>query len=111
MRLGDMPEVATDWSLVAASTVPGASGAASVRARKAGEAQLRIVEYGAGYVADHWCSKGHGLYVIAGALAIEHEDGRAPCHLVAGMTWHVGDDEAPAHRVRSEQGARVFIYN
>ncbi len=109
MRLTDMPETVTDWSRVSATTVLGASGTATIRIHKLGKAQLRIVEYGPGYLADHWCAKGHVLYVISGALAIEHEDGRPPCHLVASMSWHVADDETPAHRVRTEHGATIFI--
>jgi len=29
-----------------------------------------------GYLADHWCSKGHILYVLDGVLHTELEDGR-----------------------------------
>jgi hypothetical protein len=109
MHLTDMPEAAIDWSLIASSAIAGASGTATVRAHQAGDVRLRIVEYCPSYLADHWCAKGHVIYVISGALTIEHEDGAAPGHLSAGMTWHVADNEAPAHRVRTEQGATVFI--
>ncbi len=109
MKLTHLPESITDWSRAPATTIPGASGAAEARARQIGEVQLRIVDYGAGYLADHWCSKGHIIYVISGALAIEHEDGAPAGLLTAGMSWHVADGEAPAHRVRSGTGARVFI--
>ena len=61
-----------------------------------------------GYVADHWCPKGHVLFVIAGALAIEHRDG-ARYELSEGTTWHVADDAGAPHRVLCEQGATVFI--
>jgi uncharacterized cupin superfamily protein len=109
MKLTGMAEAATDWSRSRVETVPGASGVAHARARQIGALQLRIVEYGAGYLADHWCSKGHVVYVISGALAIEHEDGSPAYLLREGMSWHVADGEGPAHRVRSEAGARVFI--
>ena len=109
MRLSNMPEAATDFSFIPAVTRPGASGTATTRAHRAGEAQLRIVEYSPAYLADHWCAKGHVLYVISGALVIEHEDGTPPAYLCVGMTWHVADDETPAHRVRTEEGATVFI--
>ncbi len=109
LKLSDLPEVSTDWTRVAPTSVVGASGKATIRARQAGSVQLRVVEYGAGYLADHWCSKGHVIYVIAGSLAIEHEDGTPPFRLASGMTWHVSDGAVPAHRVRSEHGATVFI--
>lgn len=109
MKVPKMPETVIDWSRAQAITVPGLSAAASVRAHQAGEVQTRVVDYAPGYLADHWCSKGHILYVISGELAIEHEDGGAPHLLLAGMSWQVGDDATPAHRVRSATGARIFI--
>jgi hypothetical protein len=43
-----------------------------------------------------------------GAMTIEHRDGRRYL-LTAGVSWHVADDGASAHRVVSEGGATVFI--
>lgn len=91
-----------------AVTVPGETGAATARARQFGGIQLRLVDYGAGYLADHWCDKGHVLFVVAGSLVIEHSDGRRYA-LAAGTTWHVADHGAPAHRVVCDSGATVFI--
>jgi hypothetical protein len=109
MKLIGVAEGVTDWPKIAATRTAGASGFFDARARLAGDVQQRLVAYGPGYLADHWCAKGHVLYVIAGALVIEHEDGAPACALSAGMSWHVGDGEGPAHRVRSESGATVFI--
>ncbi|MGH7490441.1 MAG: DHCW motif cupin fold protein, partial [bacterium] len=106
MKLVDMPETAIDWSEVAGAVAPGASGAAHARAHRIGDVQLRLVEYGAGYLADHWCAKGHIIHVVAGALVIEHENGTPECMLDAGMSWCVADGEGPAHRVRSATGPR-----
>ena len=109
LNFAGVPEQVANWPRRPAVAVPGASGCARVRSCQAGNVHLRVIEYEPGYLADHWCSKGHILYVAAGELAIEHEDG-APAHrLAAGMGWHLSDDQAPAHRVRSEQGATVFI--
>lgn len=67
-----------------------------------------MVEYSAGYLADHWCHKGHIIHVLAGQLIVEHEDG-IEFVLDAGMTYHVADDEGSPHRARSITGATVFI--
>ena len=109
MKLMNVPESVIDWSRITATRLPGASGVAEVRAHQAGDVQVRLVEYGIGYLADHWCSKGHVIYVVRGALLIEHEDGTPARSLAAGMSWCVGDGESPAHRVRSEAGATAFI--
>lgn len=109
MKLTDVPEGVTVWSTTPVAEAPGASGAAKVRACQVGHVQLRVVEYGAGYVADHWCAKGHVIYVIGGSLIVEHEDDTPSCALNAGMSWYVGDGEGARHRVRSRDGATVFI--
>ncbi|RBP13995.1 hypothetical protein DFR50_11018 [Roseiarcus fermentans] len=109
MRLADIPEERVDWSREAPTRTEGASGHALTRRRLCGALQQRVVEYAPGYLADHWCAKGHVLFVLGGALVIEHEDGSPAIALDEGMSWAVGDDARPAHRVRTEGGARVFI--
>jgi len=93
---------------MATTTHPGETGVATVRANALGDVQIRMVEYSAGYLADHWCDKGHILLVTAGALTIEHRDG-ARYDLAAGASWHVADNGAAAHRVVCEAGATAFI--
>jgi hypothetical protein len=65
------------------------------------------VEYSAGYVADHWCSKGHVLLCLEGELHTELADGRTFL-LKPGMSYQVSDGAEP-HRSSTETGARLFI--
>jgi hypothetical protein len=109
MKLTNLPETIIDWSGVAPITTRGETGEASVRAVRANDVQMRVVDYHPGYLADHWCSKGHLLYVISGELTIEHRDGRETYKLSVGMSWRSSDDEGSPHRVRTKSGARVFI--
>ncbi len=109
MKLINTPETVTDWSRLAPTRIPGASGVVQSRSHQVGDVQLRLVEYGVGYLADHWCAKGHVIYVVSGTLTIEHENSTPARKLVAGMSWCVGDAEGSAHRVRSDTGATVFI--
>jgi quercetin dioxygenase-like cupin family protein len=109
MKLSNLPEKAIDWSEISPTVTPGAAGAAKIRAVRTNDVQLRVVEYGPGYLADHWCAKGHILYVISGALRIEHQDGKETYELSAGMSWRSADGEGSPHRVRSTDGATVFI--
>jgi hypothetical protein len=108
MKLSGLPTGVTDWSTLETSSQPGASGTAVIRAREAGDMRLRLVAYSAGYMADHWCHKGHVVLVIAGDITIAHEDGRS-FELSAGMAYHVSDNEGSPHRVASREGASVFI--
>jgi hypothetical protein len=65
------------------------------------------VEYSAGYVADHWCERGHVIHVLEGELRTELRDGRH-FSLAAGQSYVVADGDG-AHRSRTERGARLFI--
>lgn len=108
MKLSELPTGLTDWSGLSASSRPGARGTATVRGRQLGDVQIRLVAYSANYEADHWCHKGHILFVVSGSVAIEHRDGRR-YEVSAGMSYHVADDDGAPHRVTSDGGASVFI--
>ena len=66
-----------------------------------------MVEYTPGYLADHWCVKGHVLLCLEGELQTELADGRT-FTLTPGTSYQVGDDAEP-HRSRTAVGARLFI--
>jgi quercetin dioxygenase-like cupin family protein len=66
-----------------------------------------MVEYSPGYLADHWCSKGHILLCLEGELRTELEDGRVFV-LTPGMSYQVADN-AKAHRSSTSVGAKLFV--
>ena len=107
MQMRGIPFGATDWSHVEETVHPGERGSARWRTRHFGEIRVRQVEYTAGYLADHWCSKGHILLVLSGQLDTELEDGRT-FTLMPGMSYQVADG-AEAHRSSSPSGATLFI--
>lgn len=107
MQLSDIPFVTTDWSRIAPTEHPGVSGVAYWRTQQFGGIRVRMVEYTPGYVADHWCSKGHVLLCLEGELHTELEDGRKFI-LTPGMSYQVADHAEP-HRSHTPTGARLFI--
>jgi hypothetical protein len=107
MDFGALPFTTTDWAAVPATERSGASGVARWRSIEAGPLRVRMVEYSAGYSADHWCRRGHVLLVLEGELLTELEDGRL-IRLTQGMSYQVADDVAP-HRSRTATGATLFI--
>jgi quercetin dioxygenase-like cupin family protein len=66
-----------------------------------------MVEYSAGYLADHWCAKGHVILCLAGSLDIELADGTRHA-LKPGNSFHVGDGDPP-HRSATAEDASSFI--
>jgi hypothetical protein len=98
----------TDWSTVPVIEHPGETGKALWRTIMMGDVRIRQVEYTAGYLADHWCDRGHVLYVLEGVLETELRDGRR-FTLTAGMSYQVSDYGDPAHRSSTATGAKLFI--
>jgi len=107
MQLSNIPFQLTDWSAVEATEHPGERGAAFWRTRHFGDVRVRMVEYTADYVADHWCEKGHVLLCLRGELHTQLKDGRCLV-LTAGMSYQVSDGAEP-HRSATPTGATLFI--
>jgi hypothetical protein len=107
MQMKGYPFGVTDWETLQKTEHKGDSGVAYWRTQYFGPVRVRRVEYTAGYVADHWCVKGHILFCIEGELRTELQDGRQ-FTLMPGMSYQVADD-AEAHRSSTTTGAKLFI--
>jgi hypothetical protein len=105
--MSDIPFGTTDWAQLPKTEHKGECGWAHWRTRHFGNIRVRMVEYSPGYLADHWCVKGHILLCTDGELHTELEDGRT-FTLTPGMSYQVADN-AEAHRSYTERGATLFI--
>jgi len=108
VKIPPLPFTVTDWSRVEPTTHPGETGRALWRTLNIGELRVRLVEYSPGYLADHWCDRGHVLFVVAGELDTELRDGRR-FRLTQGMSYQVSDFGDAAHRSSTATGATLFI--
>lgn len=107
MLISDVPFFTTDWSKITPTEHRGESGLSLWRTLEVGNIRVRMVEYTPGYLADHWCSRGHVLLVLEGTLITELEDGRK-FELREGMSYQVASGAEP-HRSSTESGAKLFI--
>lgn len=107
MQIADIPSGITDWSDVTPTEHKGDVGTAVWRTRNFGSIRVRMVEYTPGYIADHWCVKGHILFCLEGELHTELADGRRFI-LKPGMSYQVADNAEP-HRSTTISGAKLFI--
>ena len=111
MRMSEIPFGTTDWSAIPPTRHPGEAGEAHWRTQTFGPQEnrirVRMVEYSAGYVSDHWCEKGHVLLCLEGELETTLADGR---HFVLkpGMSYQVADHAEP-HRSSTSIPTRLFI--
>ena len=102
-----IPFETIDWSILPATTVNGTTGTAIMRIVQHEGLRIRMVEYSANYLADHWCRLGHLVFVLEGELINEHEDGTANV-LKAGMSYHVSDGLS-SHRSRTNGPVKMIV--
>ena len=107
MDIQNVPFMTTDWNKIPTTEHAGVTGKAFWRTLEVGNIRVRMVEYTPGYLADHWCSRGHVILVLDGVLVTELQDGRK-FTTSAGMTYQVATNAEP-HRSMTESGAKLFI--
>jgi quercetin dioxygenase-like cupin family protein len=107
MQMSEIPFGTTDWSTIPRTEHKGEKGVAHWRTRQFGAVRVRMVEYSPGYLADHWCQKGHILLCLEGELETELADGRK-FMLKPGTSYQVADGAEP-HRSFTASGAKLFI--
>ncbi|MCX6318474.1 MAG: DHCW motif cupin fold protein [Bacteroidetes bacterium] len=107
MHLPSFPFQTLDWSTVPKEEHPGITGMALWQVMKVNNIRVRMVEYTPGYLADHWCSKGHIILCIEGSMDTELQDGRI-FTLEKGMCYFVGDNNE-AHRSSTKDGCKLYI--
>jgi hypothetical protein len=107
MEMKNIPFGITNWAEIVPTEHKGETGTALWRTQQFDTIRVRIVEYSAGYLADHWCEKGHILFCLEGELHTELADGRN-FTLTPGTSYQVADHAEP-HRSQTEVGAKLFI--
>ena len=96
-----------DWDNIEKTVHPGATGTSSWKTLQFDKLRVRIVEYSAGYLADHWCQKGHIVHCLEGEFNSELESGETFI-LSKGMTYIVSDNLS-SHRSFTKNGVKLFI--
>ena len=96
-----------DWNVIEKISKPGASGTCTSQTYNAGDIRMRLVSYSAGYLADHWCQKGHIVHCISGSFTSELESGESS-FFTEGMSYVVSDNTS-SHRSRTSTGVKLLI--
>ncbi len=102
-----IPFSLTDWDSIPSERHDGEKGFALWKVQHFGTIRVRLVEYSPGYLADHWCDKGHIIFCVDGEMTTDLKDGRKFI-LKKGMTYHVGDN-SDSHRSSTKTGVTLFI--
>ncbi len=96
-----------NWPEVPKTEHPGETGMSWWQTLRFDGLRIRIVEYSPGYLADHWCRKGHIVHCLEGEFESELQDGGRQV-LTQGMTYVVSDDLS-THRSSTRTGVRLLI--
>jgi hypothetical protein len=96
-----------DWATIPKIEYRGQTGTAYWQTVQFPGLRIRIVEYSEGYLADHWCQKGHIVHCLDGEFISELQNGDNTT-LKKGMTYVVSDDLS-SHRSCSKNGVKLMI--
>ena len=107
MAQHDIPFQVIDWLGIEQIEHKGQRGSAFWKTLQYPGLRIRIVTYSAGYIADHWCQKGHIVHCLDGELITEHENGGMYV-LKEGMTYVVSDDLS-SHRSVAAKEVKLLI--
>lgn len=105
--MSDIPFQTIDWTTVEKVAYKGETGTAFWQTIEFGGLRIRLVEYSKGYLADHWCQKGHIVHCLEGTFTSELDTGEK-FRLEQGGTYVVSDNLS-SHRSISEQGVKLLI--
>ena len=96
-----------DWNNIEKTEHTGETGTSFWQTLQFDKLRVRIVEYSPGYVADHWCQKGHIVHCLEGEFKSELENGET-ISLSKGMSYIVSDNLS-SHRSVSLNGVKLLI--
>ncbi len=96
-----------DWTSIEKTIHEGETGTAYWQTVQFSGLRIRIVEYSKGYMADHWCQKGHIVHCLEGEFVSELSTGENFV-LTKGMSYVVSD-ELSSHRSVCENGVKLLI--
>ena len=102
-----IPFQTIDWSVIPKTEYKGEKGTAYWQTIQFPGLRIREVEYSEGYIADHWCQKGHIVHCLEGEFVSELENGKEFL-LIKGMTYVVSDNLS-SHRSISKKGVKLLI--
>ncbi len=103
----NIPFQTIDWATIPRTEHQGETGVAYWQTLQFQGLRIRLVEYSKGYLADHWCEKGHIVHCLEGEVVSELKDG-TQSRLTTGMSYVVSD-ELSSHRSVTENGVKLMI--
>lgn len=96
-----------DWKKLPEEKTGGISGFALSKTQKTDKMQIRFIRFSGNYEADHWCTKGHLIFVRKGVLFIDFQNGDL-FKIEEGNSCVLGENKVP-HKARTKNPAEIWI--
>ncbi len=103
----NIPYTNIDWSQIPKTEHKGITGVAYWQTLQLPGLRIRLVEYTEGYLADHWCEKGHIVHCLEGEVISELKNGET--YVMTKDNSYVVSDELSAHRSKTKEGVKLLI--
>lgn len=107
--MSNIPFQLINWDAIEKVEHKGETGTSTWQTMQFAGLRLRIVEYMPGYLADHWCQKGHIVHCLEGSFVSELSTGEQ-LPMQKGETYIVSDNLS-SHRSVSADGVKLLIVN
>ena len=105
--MSNIPFETIDWTTIEKVEYKGETGLAYWQTVQFEGLRIRLVEYSSGYLAYHWCQKGHIVHCLEGEFISELSTGEK-IKLNEGETYIVSD-ELSSHRSVTAGGVKLLI--
>ncbi len=105
--MASIPFQTINWAEIENVEYKGATGTTFWKTVSFPGLRVRIVEYSKGYLADHWCQKGHLVHCLQGEFTTEMENGEKFI-LKEGMSYIVSDNLS-SHQSSTTMGVKLLI--
>jgi hypothetical protein len=102
-----IPFTIINWDAVPKSIHNGEIGQAEWQTLEFDGLRIRLVKYSKGYLADHWCSKGHIVQCLEGSFTTELKNGSS--HVISQGMGYVVSDEMSEHKSITVEGVTLLI--
>lgn len=107
MDINILKDQLINWESVPDETFSGVSGFVVSKAVTFENFRIRQLSFSENYEADHWCEKGHVIYVIDGELLIEYKD--QPSVFVSKGSSLILGDNISWHKAKTRITTLVLI--
>tara|TARA_R110000868_G_scaffold49204_7_gene158794 strand:+ start:733 stop:1071 length:339 start_codon:yes stop_codon:yes gene_type:complete len=105
--MSNIPFQTINWDAIDKTEHKGENGTSFWQTLQLGGLRIRKVSYSKGYLADHWCQKGHIVHCLRGSFISELQSGEQ-VSLFEGGTYVVSDNLS-SHRSLSTEGVELLI--